>query len=102
MEMLHYSLIANFILLLCLFSPSIVFSIHKKHFIWKNVAEWGYSTPKQYRYAKGTTVLLLNSDIEYVILEAGRHDYLIRRVVYEDDGLGSDQRIVRQNEIRLK
>lgn len=98
---LFWSMIGNIILLLCLLSPNIVFEIHRRHFIWKNTNEWGYSTPKQYRYSKGTIVTLLDSDVEYVILETGRHDYLIRRVIYHND-TGLDQRIVLQSEIKLK
>lgn len=101
METIHYILIINCILLFCLFSPNIVYLIHKKHFIWKDVIEWGYSTPKQYRYTKGTLVLLLDSDVEYIIIETSRHDYLIRRKVYNNN-YEADQRIVLQSEIRLK
>lgn len=101
MNYLIYSLIFNCILLFCIFVPNIVFLIHKKHFIWKDITEWGYSTPKQYRYSVGTKVILLESGVEYEIIETGRHDYLIRRVIY-DDNYGSDQRVVLQSEIKLK
>lgn len=97
MGILHYSLIANFVLLFCLFSPNIVFFIHKKFFIWKNTSEWGYLSPKQYRYSVGTIVILLESGVEYEILENGRYDYLICRT----DTRG-DLRIVTQSEIKLK
>lgn len=100
MEIIHYLLTAICVLLFCLFLPNIVYLIHKKHFIWKNIEEQGYSTPKQYRYSKGTIVLLLDSDVEYIIIETGRHDYLIKRLVY-DDIVGLDQKVVLQNEIRL-
>lgn len=35
MGILEYSLIANSILLFCLFAPNIVYLIHKKHFVWR-------------------------------------------------------------------
>lgn len=84
------------ILMFCLLSPNIVYLIHKKWFIWKNTEEWGYLTPKQYRYPIKTIVCLLDSDIKYKILETSRYDYLICRI----DGEG-DYKIVRQDEIRL-
>ncbi|XAI97290.1 hypothetical protein [Leptolyngbya phage Lbo-JY46] len=101
MNWLLFSIVLNIILLFCMFVPNIVFLLHKKYFIWKDVTERGYHTPKQYRYSKGKTVLLLDSDVEYVIVETGRYDYLIRRLVY-DDVYGLEQRIVLQSEIRLK
>lgn len=92
-----YSLVINIGLLACLLTPDIVYLIHKKRFILKNVAEWGYSTPKQYRYSKGTIVVLLESGVVYKIIETGRHDYLICR---EDND--TNYKIVLQSEIKLK
>lgn len=37
MGILEYSLLVNSILLFCLFSPNIVYLIHKKHFNWKEI-----------------------------------------------------------------
>ena len=96
MAMFQISLIVICILLICLLSPSIVFLIHKKHFIWKNTEEWGYSTPKQYRYTKGTKVVLLETGDEYVIMENGRHDYLI----WSEEK--HNAKVVLQSEIKLK
>jgi hypothetical protein len=93
----HYLFIIIIALLFSLFSPNIVYLIHKKHFIWKNVEEWGYSTPRQYRYSIGTVVIALDNEKEYKILENGRHDYLICLT----NGEG-DYRIVLQNQIKLK
>lgn len=100
--------IALVITLFCLFTPDIVFMIHKEHFIMKNVSQWGYSTPKQYRYAIGDEVILSNpvdepspmSNFHYkgttwAVLETGRHDYLLQN----EDGINI---IVKQYEISLK
>lgn len=94
--MITINFIAIFILVVCLLSPDIVFMIHRKHFIWKNTSEHGYSTPKQYRYSKNDTVIFIENGVEYLIVETGRYDYLIIR----KDGEG-DQRIVLQSEIKL-
>lgn len=96
MTIIALSLSLCFILTICLLSPDIVFMIHKRHFIWKNTDEWGYSTPKQYRYSKGDSVIFHQNEEEYVIVETGRHDYLITK----RNGEG-DQRVVLQNEIKL-
>jgi hypothetical protein len=93
----HYLLIVICVLLFGLLSPNIVYLIHKKHFMWKNVNMWGYSTPKQYRFGVGTIVIALDNKKEYKILENGRHDYLICLT----NGEG-DCRIVLQNQIKLK
>lgn len=76
----------------------------------KNVSQWGYSTPKQYRYAKGDEVILTSDhisarhdnftleqykDCTWTVLETGRHDYLLQN----EDGVNI---IVLQSEIELK
>lgn len=92
------SAILNCILLFFLFAPNIVYLIHRKHFIWKDKDEWGYSTPKQKRYKVGDMVrMIYDMDATvYKIIETGRHDYLICKA----DGSG-DYTIVRQYEIYL-
>jgi hypothetical protein len=101
--------IALVITLICLFTPDIVFMIHKEHFIMKNVSQWGYSTPKQYRYAVGDEVILSDphngpepmynnyvyKGTTWTVLETGRHDYLLQN----EDGINI---IVKQYEISLK
>ncbi len=92
------SLVVNCVLLFCLFSPNIIFLIHRKHFIWKGKDEWGYASPRQKRYKVGDTVkLIYNTDTTlYKILETGRYDYLICKA----DGSGG-YTVVRQDQIYL-
>lgn len=87
-------LIVIIILLFCLGSPNICRVIHSKYLGW-TVNEHGYSTPIQRRYKVQSIVKLINSvdQRKWVILENGRHDYLIqsmdgkeeKRIVYQSD-----------------
>jgi hypothetical protein len=98
-----FLLIALAITFICLISPRILVSIHKKNLILRDVSEWGYSTPKQYRYAKNTEVVLIADrfnvykykDTKWKVIERARHDYLLQN----EDGVNL---IVLQSEIKLK
>jgi hypothetical protein len=75
MELILMSVII--VLMFFLFSPNVVYLIHKRHFNWRSENEWGYSTPKQLRYNVNDKVLLIRTGEIYTVIETGRHDYLI-------------------------